>query len=108
MKLLFKGYSDDTFGEYASTNDDVDNCASLKPIHCVLRSGQDGMIITGQYANNPISGTWMIGIAQLDEDILLPDWNMAFGSEGYTATLSLDVPDDTTLEWYNNERVVEM
>lgn len=31
MKALrFYGYSDDTFGEYAATNYDVDNCGSGK------------------------------------------------------------------------------
>ncbi len=35
-KLRFEGYSDDTFGEYGLTGDDVDNCASLEPIQCIV------------------------------------------------------------------------
>ena len=37
MKTLrFQGYSDDTFGEYGVTNQDVDNCGSCKPIQCLI------------------------------------------------------------------------
>lgn len=43
MKTLkFEGYSDDTFGEYGVTNQDVDNCATMEPIQCVIDCGVRG------------------------------------------------------------------
>lgn len=39
MKTLkFMGYSDDTFGEYGVTNEDVDNCGRGNPIQCVINA----------------------------------------------------------------------
>ena len=36
-KLRFEGYSDDTFGEYGLTGDDVENCdCSTNPMYCGL------------------------------------------------------------------------
>lgn len=104
-ELKFHGYSDDTFGEYGITNEDVDNCASMKPIQCIIRSGTDGLIVTGQYSRNN-NGCWDIGIGQLNEDVPLPNWNMRFVADGYSTILYIEVPDDAALEWYNNmERV---
>jgi hypothetical protein len=34
--LRFEGYSDDTFGEYAHTNNDYDNCASGESIEFLV------------------------------------------------------------------------
>ena len=48
MKTLkFMGYSDDTFGEYGVTNDDIDNCGSGDPIQCVIEAGDTALIVTG-------------------------------------------------------------
>lgn len=38
----------------------------------------------------------------VEEDAKMPDWDMKFGFEGYTATLKLTVPDDYTLRWFDN------
>ena len=102
MKLLkFYGYSDDTFGEYAVTNEDVDNCANGTPIQCRLDSSKGSMFVIGQYArnNNPC---WDIAIGQADEDVPIPHWPMQFTAEGYSTVLEIGVPDDTTLTWFNN------
>lgn len=95
-KLKFQGYSDDTFGEYKETGIDFDNCASGSPIRFRLDSSEGSMLVVGQYAR---LGTpcWVIGIGQVDEDVLIPDWEMRFSSEGYTTVLTMTVPDDTTL-----------
>ena len=46
-KLCFYGYSDDTFGEYGVTGDDVDNCGTHEPIQCVIAhsNGERLMVI---------------------------------------------------------------
>lgn len=102
MKTLkFKGYGDDTFGEYNITGTDVDNCASCKPIQCVITADGRAVVVTGQYDrfNN---GCWDIGISLLYEDKPLPDWAMRIGFEGYSTVLEIDVPDDFTLDWFND------
>lgn len=38
-RLCFYGYSDDTFGEYGVTGDDIDNCGNCEPIQCVIDCG---------------------------------------------------------------------
>ena len=107
MKALrFYGYSDDTFGEYASTNYDVDNCGSGNPIQCRLDSSEGSMLVIGQYARND-NPCWDIAIGQVDEDVPIPYWPMKFSSEGYTTVLEIGVPDDTTLTWFDNMEAVE-
>ncbi len=91
MKTLkFMGHSDDTFGEYGTTMDDVDNAGSGTPIQCVVEADGTALIVTGQYDRNG-TGTW----------------DMRISFEGYTTVLEIDVPDDFELTWYNNgERTV--
>ena len=53
MKTLkFMGHSDDTFGEYGTTMDDVDNAGSGTPIQCVVEADGTALIVTGQYDRN--------------------------------------------------------
>lgn len=43
MKTLkFMGHSDDTFGEYGATMDDIDNAGSGEPIQCVIKAAVGG------------------------------------------------------------------
>lgn len=103
MKTLkFQGYSDDTFGEYGVTNDDCDNCANGKPIHCLITADDGAMFVTGLYSVNPIGGVWTIGISQLDEDVKIPAWPIRFTTSdtGYSPVLEIDVPDGFSLKWF--------
>lgn len=79
-KLRFEGYSDDTFGEYGLTGDDVDNCASMNPIQCVVDCGEFGrLMVIGQYSKLSCdNGCWMIGVSKVDEYDDFPDWYMQF------------------------------
>lgn len=53
MKTLkFMGHSDDTFGDYGTTMDDIDNCGSCEPIQCVIEADGTALIVTGQYNRN--------------------------------------------------------
>lgn len=107
MKTLkFMGYGDDTFGEYGTTKDDIDNCASCEPIQCVIEADGTALVVTGQYDRNG-TGTWDIGISLQDEDLSYPDWDMRISFEEYTTVLEIDVPDDFELTWYNNGERIE-
>lgn len=108
MKTLkFQGQSDDTFGEYGITGQDADNCASCKPIQCLIKSGEGSLLVVGQYSNSHINeGCWVIGISMEAEDKRLPDWPIRIvnGDCGYSPVLEIDVPDEFELEWFNNAR----
>lgn len=106
MKLLhFEGASDDTFGEYKSLNDDWDNCASGEPIEWLVTSGEESLIVFGQYCPNSATG-WMIGVARAneDDDTHLPDWPMRFerGRREYSPRLVIEAPDDVAMRCLQN------
>lgn len=107
MKVLkFYGYSDDTFGEYGITHEDVDNCASLESIQCIVDCKDKGRImVIGQYsaANN---GCWMVGISKVDEEDDFPDWKIQITEAPdceYSIMATIEIPDiDFELIWFNN------
>ena len=105
MKTLkFEGGSDDTFGEYGITHQEVDSCSKNTPIQCVISSKEGSLVIIGHYHLHPTDGCWTIGIAQLKENELIPAWDTRFKIEhcGYSPVLEIDVPDDFKLTWYND------
>lgn len=111
MKTLkFKGYSDDTFGEYGITQDDYDNCATCEPIQCIVDCGEKGRImVIGQYSHCD-SGCWSIGISKVDENDTFPNWNYRFENPGnsYSLELLIDLPcSDFTLTWFDNGEEVK-
>ena len=53
-RLNFYGYSDDTFGEYGVTGDDVDNCGSCEPIQCVIDCGEQGRLMAEEIVRSEI------------------------------------------------------
>ena len=114
MKLKFEGYSDDTFGEYGVTGEDVDACGSMEPIQCIVNAGAYGrLMVIGQYSKASCNnGCWMIGISKVEEEDVLPDWNISLlqGDMEYSPTLELELPDGAavTLAWYKNGRKVEV
>ena len=113
MKLKFEGYSDDTFGEYGVTGEDVDNCGSMEPIQCVVNAGTHGrLMVIGQYSKVSCNnGCWMIGISKVEEEDVLPDWNISLlkGDMEYSPVLELEIPDNinVTLIWFKNGRKEE-
>lgn len=100
----FQGYSDDTFGEYAITNEDYDNCASGKPIQFELKTPDGaGIVITGLYCNQINKGDgWMIGVNTINEDKPI-DWEVSMNPshEGYRNQLIVIAPDDAELVCLN-------
>lgn len=111
--LRFEGYSDDTFGEYGLTGDDVDNCASGTPIQCVVDCGEFGrLMVIGQYSKASCdNGCWAVGVSKVDEFDDFPDWDMRLreGAETkYSTALEIDLPPgDFNLIWYNDGEEVE-
>lgn len=110
MKTLkFEGGSDDTFGEYGVTQDEIDNCSRNLPIQCVVSSKEGSLVVVGHYHIHPADGCWTIGISLLKEGEPLPSWPTRFtmGGCNYSPTLEIDVPDDFKLTWYNYGELVE-
>lgn len=107
--LIFRGYSDDTFGEYGRTNDDYDNSANgdliVFKVH-VPNALDLGLYVWGHYSpkGGPQTGCWVIGVQQLDEGIPLPSWPMRFEThkEGdriyYSPNLIIDAPGNVVVE----------
>lgn len=106
--LRFEGYNDDTFGEYAHTNDDYDNCGNRKKIHWLVEAGAERLLVVGQYDQNPAAG-WQIGVAAFDErsadDPMIPEWPMRFerGSRPYTPALVIEAPEGVKLRCLERE-----
>lgn len=104
MKLLkFLGHSDDIFQYGIGVKAiDGDETYSIGGVHAFLIKDEDGngLYVCGTYAPQAISGAcWMVGIAQLDENIPLPCWAIYYedGLNGYSPTLVLRVPDNTEI-----------
>lgn len=109
MRILkFYGYSDDTFGEYGVTGEDIDNCGSCEPIQCIVDCGERGrLMVIGQYSrasNN--NGCWMVGISKVEEYDEFPDWEIRVGycaEVEYSAELFIELPTgDFNLTWFKN------
>ena len=100
--LRFEGYSDDTFGEYAHTNDDYDNCASGKPIEYLVQDpvAGIGVVVTGQYFPGNSIG-WMIGLANYDSHF--PRWLMKFDPDGDRNALVIEAPEGVVVRCLTRE-----
>mgnify|MGYP000918093901 CR=1 FL=1 len=105
MKTLrFEGYSDDTFGEYAITNEDYDNCANGKPIVFRVRAEGRSLLVIGHYAPEPIptGAGWIVGVSPDEsDDEVIPSWPMRIApgvTTRYSPALYIDVPDDFAIE----------
>ena len=114
MRILkFYGCSDDTFGEYGETGQDVDNCGSLDPVQCVVDCGEQGrLMVIGQYSEASLNnGCWMVGVSKVEEYDDFPDWKIRTGycaEAEYSSELVIEIPDGAfELEWHRNGVRVE-
>ncbi|MOA51512.1 hypothetical protein D3C78_1746720 [compost metagenome] len=69
-----------------------------------MSSGEFAIVVTGQHCPNN-SGTWMIGVANLDpkhEDCDFPRWPMRFEPQdyrnGFQPVLIIEAPDDVQIK----------
>jgi hypothetical protein len=54
-----------------------------------------GLIVCMEYID---PGVWMVGVAQLEEDVGLPDWPFNISARGYTTVLEITVPPDVKVQ----------
>ena len=108
MKLVCYGYSDDVAiieiyrNDGTGTRSYYSDCGCFnRPCYAEVTNSIEGIILAFNYV-----GTWAVGIAQLDEEIPIPDWAqnpyIQMKEEGdYTVALELiGVPDDVTIKWF--------
>ena len=103
MRILkFYGASDDLFeieGTVVGEPDEVGCYNTSCPI--LIRSESEGdMIVIGWYSPHH-TGTWMIGLSQINEDTPLRDWPMKWGYGGYCVELTIQVPDDAVVSEFS-------
>lgn len=111
VELHFNGYSGDTFGEYNLTGEDYDNCASGKPIRCIIDCREKGRLtVIGKYQNN---GCWAVGVYKVDEDNPMPNWDIKIiecPDCPYSTMAVIRIPDvkkeEVHLQWFNDEKPV--
>jgi hypothetical protein len=96
--LRFEGYSDDTFGEYAYTNDDHDNCASGEPIEYLVRDPASGcaLVVKGQHCPRSCID-WVISVGNHFQpdvgDKPFPHWPMSFVPKDDAISLLIEAPE---------------
>ena len=112
-KLCFYGWSDDTFGEYGVTGDDVDNCGSLEPIQCVIEhSNGERLMVIGQYSiATARNRCWMVGVSKVHDWDEWPNWPISVEccrEVEYSPKLIIEIPaGNFDLIWYKNGKKVE-
>lgn len=93
----FYGYSDDNLEVEGAIREEIpaEDCIAS----CELKSSEGALRVTGVYAPNNFAGTWCIGISPIDEDVDIPQWETRFAlhEKGYSAELTITVPDDTVM-----------
>lgn len=105
QKFRFYGSSDDNFcydkmdaqGHWSS-GDEI-GVYNQSGVWVIEDFGQQGLQVIGTYGgtdgSNLEDGVWSVGIAQLAEEVPLPNWPMTFGvnDKGYSVALEIEVPD---------------
>jgi len=93
-ELRFYGASDDLFECEGAIREEVGCFNSVGVYH--LKSSEGELLVTGYYLD---SGLWTIGISPANEGISIPSWPYSYSiyEHGYSALLTLQVPDDTEL-----------
>lgn len=100
--VTFFGFSDDL----VDVDGDVAGCdeyavpypedrLSFRVRHVADDGAAAGLVVHVRYEQH---GCWSVGVSQLDEDVDLPDWNLRISGSGYSARLSIDVPDGAVVE----------
>lgn len=99
--LMFYGVSDDLFeceGTHIEEPDEI-GCYDRPAAVSITTPQEAGLIIIGYYDNH-INACWSIGILPLDEDVPIPAWpiSVKLGGRGYSAALTIEVPDDAIVK----------
>jgi len=102
--LQLYGYSDDSayitiIDEDGALTHESDDCFA-RTAYAEIKNDNEGIIVAFNY-----TGTWIIGIGQLDEGIPIPEWaehpQIQIMDDGsYTVCLEFyNVPDNITIKW---------
>ncbi|QMM52455.1 hypothetical protein HVX06_08065 [Enterobacter sp. RHB15-C17] len=93
-ELTFYGASDDLLECEGAIREEI-GCYNEPGIYH-LKSAEGELQVVGYYLD---SGLWSLGISQVTEDMPLPAWPVTYAvhERGYSAQLTITVPDDTTL-----------
>ncbi|MCY1699511.1 hypothetical protein OVA10_15810 [Lelliottia sp. SL45] len=93
-ELTFYGASDDLLECEGAIREEI-GCFNSPGIYH-LKSTEGEMQVVGYYLD---SGVWSLGISQVAEDMPLPEWPVTYAvhERGYSAQLTITVPDDTIL-----------
>lgn len=99
----FWGSSDDL--AYHSQNGNVDE--GSPGTYKLSHPDYGGLLVSVAYAQGALNqGTWMVGVAQLDEGQELPAWEYRLGVSPdcpYSAELTIIAPEGCTLEGFADE-----
>ncbi len=98
MKLKFYGASDDLMEVEGGIREEW-GCFG-RP--CILRvyspKSDEGLLVIGEYGRTGVWATWMLGAAQLDEGVEIPDWDIRVcNSHAYSCCLEIECPDDCVI-----------
>jgi hypothetical protein len=102
-RLVFQGYSDDTFAcEGPGIDVDRDTCASGEAVYMRVWCGDaDCLIVSGQYCPGDTGG-WLIGVspARGADEQHIPLWPIRIerGEREYSPLLVIEAPDDVHVE----------
>ena len=106
QKFRFYGSSDDNFcydvwkGNSWRGEDEI---GSDTAAWIIEDFGQQGLQVVGIYAGASDAAhegsVWSVGIAQLDEDVPLPDWPIKFSVHelAYSVALEIEIPDSAKI-----------
>lgn len=99
-KLIFSGSSDDLFEVEGDFTDET-GCYDKPGIFKVTDKSGDGLYVVALYAPEGINApVWAIGMAPLDEDTPLPNWQAycRLADNGYSSALTIEAPDDVEVK----------
>jgi hypothetical protein len=103
--LKIYGHSDDTL-ELNGDRDDTIGCYSSSVMLTVgeieAKAGEDAVALRvhARHAHGLFGGTWSFEVGMVDEDILLPDWEIRLENQhGYSPALIIECPIGTKVQW---------
>ena len=101
-KMIISGYSDDCRDILGDFHEE-----EYQDVAKVIRPNGEGIYIIWSYSEKVRNGCWSIGFCQLGEDVPIPEWarniKMNMAENGYSVQMELEVPDDTRVEWEEEE-----
>lgn len=92
--LKFYGASDDLFEVEGAIREEIGCFNELGIYH--LKSAEGEVLVVATYTDE---GCWAIGLGQVEEGAPVPAWPVSYSmhERGYSAQLTIEVPDDTQL-----------